>query len=130
MTFDYESKLGESPWFAWASWCWLVGLLAACSAEERRPSIVLEEFVTPDVMEARDTWVDRPSGLMFTTPDQGWTRWEAAELAGYADAKLGVREGAKCSGYALMRPANGVGARAAADAARACLLYTSPSPRD
>lgn len=102
----------------WLPWLMLVG----CSSKEP-PSIVLEDFVTPDVMEARETWVDKASGLMFTTPDQGWTRWEAAELAAVADAKLGVREGPKCSGYALMRPANGVGARAAADAARAAVTF-------
>lgn len=104
-------------------WLPLVMFVACSSSEPPQPSIVLEDFVTPDVMEARENWVDKASGLMFTTPDQGWARWEPAELAVYVDAKLGVREGPKCSGYALMRPANGVGARAAADAARAALSY-------
>ncbi len=88
------------------------------------PSIVLVDFHPPDVAEPRETWSHKASGVMFTTPGSGWSRIEGeAQAALGADVKLAVREGERCSGWALVRPAAGLGARQAADAARSALAW-------
>lgn len=85
---------------------------------------MLENFVPPDVAEPRETWRHGPSGLLFTTPGRGWSRIEEEALAGLGGGVvLGVREGTRCTGWALTRQADPDGARAAADRARAALTW-------
>jgi len=94
------------------------------SSESDEPSIVLVDFHPPDVAELRETWKDKASGLMFTTPGSGWTRLEGDALSALgADVKLAVKDGERCSGWVRVSPAAGLGARAAADAGRAALPW-------
>jgi len=102
-----------------------VGVGGCPDREPEGPSIVLENFQSPDVAEPRETWKDKKSGLVFQTPGLGWARIEGADLAALGpDVKLGVRElreGGRCMGWAVARPAAGDGAHVAADKARAAL---------
>lgn len=108
---------------------WAAGLFvglgaAGCPGEPEGPSIVLENFVPPDVAEPRETWKHNASGLLFTTPGRGWTRLEGEALTRLGqDVVLAVSEGARCSGWALTREADAEGARVAAERARGALAW-------
>jgi len=102
----------------------VLGPWACQEATQDAPSIVLEEFKPPDVAEPRETWRHAQSGLMFTTPGGGWARVQGEALSALGpDVKLAVASGRRCQGWALARAAGGVGARAAADAARQALVW-------
>lgn len=106
--------------------CMGFGVAVGCPGEEggERPSIVLEDFHPPDVAEARATWRDGGSGLVFVITGSGWERLEGDALGALGeDVKLAVRQGARCLGWVLARPAAGLGARDAADAARRSLAW-------
>ena len=92
--------------------------------ERSGPSIVLEDFHSPDVGEPRETWTDGASGFSFLTPGSGWARVDAAELTAFGEhVKLAVRSGDRCVGWASARPSEGLGARAWADRARSALAW-------
>jgi len=109
----------------WLAGFWLLaGAIGCPEGEADGPSIVLENFVPPDVAEPRETWKHGPSGLSFTTPGGGWARVEGEALAALGpEVVLAVREGKRCSGWALTRAADPDGARAAADRARSTLTW-------
>lgn len=94
------------------------------ASEPSAPSIVLEDFHSPDVGEPRETWSDPASGFAFTTPGSGWSRVDGDELAALGEnVKMAVRAGPRCMGWAIKHPAEGLGARAWADKSRARLAW-------
>lgn len=87
-----------------------------------RPSTP-EVFRPPDPGEPRVAWTDAQSGLSFERTGR-WARLEPAALESLGpDVRLGVAEGKRCRGWALVRPAAEVTTRAAAAAARQALAW-------
>src|SRR5262245_52083204 len=107
-------------------WFIMLVLVLGCrgSPDEPEGESLFETFHPPDVAEPRETWVDGPSGLAFTTPGLGWNRLTGPELAALGPrVVLAVREGSRCTGWATVEDAGGRKPQAAADASRAALRW-------